>query len=91
MKTKRTKEMIIEIERVRVVCQRTPQTVSRCRECLTETSFVTVAEAAQIIEADAPTIFRLAETGVLHSLSAANGEIGVCLASLMDFEANRFR
>ncbi|MCY7374479.1 MAG: helix-turn-helix domain-containing protein [Pyrinomonadaceae bacterium] len=89
MKTKRTKEMIIEFERVRVVCRRTIPIVNQCRECRTETDFVTVAEAARMIETNLPTIFRLIEAGVLHSLSGGGGEIYICLASLLTFEENR--
>ena len=90
MKSKHTKEMIIEIERVRVVCRRTMQIINRCPECRAETDFVTTTEAARIIQTNVQTIFRLTEAGILHWLPATNGEIYVCLASLETFEENRF-
>ena len=82
--------MIIEIERVRVVCQRTMQVINRCRECRAETDFVTTGEAARISQTNVQAIFRLTEAGILHSLPATNGELYVCLASLEAFEENRF-
>ena len=89
MKTEHAKEMINEIEHIQVVRQSTRETINCCFECLSETDFIALTEAARFIESDAPTIFRLTEEGVLHSLPAA-GEVLVCLASLMRFEANRF-
>lgn len=83
--------MVIEMDRVRVVCRRTMQVINYCGQCRTETDFVTAVEAARIVRHDAPTIFRLAEAGILHSLPASNGESYVCLASLEKFEENRFR
>ena len=91
MKTTRTKEIIVEIERIRVTCRRTRQIVNQCRECRTETDFVTVTEAARIIGSNMQTIFRLTKAAVLHPFPAANDEIYVCLASVMAFEENRFR
>lgn len=90
MKTKRTRETIIEIERVRVVCQRTRQIINDCPECRAETDFVTVGEAARIIQTDAQTISRLTETGVLHRLLTTSGDIYICLASIERFGENRF-
>ena len=91
MKTRRTREVIIEIERVRIVSRDSAQTVNYCRRCSAEKEFVNAAEAARIIETDAQTIFNLAEAGVLHSFFAGVDETYVCLASLLIFEANRFR
>ena len=89
MKTEHAKEIINDIGHVQVVRQHTRETINRCFECPSETGFIAVAEAARFIRSNAPTIFRLTEAGVLHSLSAA-GEVQVCRASLMRFEANRF-
>lgn len=40
------KEIVIEIDHVRVICQRTKRSVAWCEECAAETEFVTPAKAA---------------------------------------------
>lgn len=82
--------MMIEIERVRIVCRRTGQIINFCGECRAETDFVPVSEATRIVQADEATISRLAETKALHALPATNGGIYVCLASIERFGENRF-
>lgn len=91
MKIEHTSKMIIEIERVRIVCRRTMQIINFCSECFAETDFVTIVEAARIVQNAEEAVSRLIEAGILHALSATNGATYICLASLEAFEENRFR
>jgi hypothetical protein len=80
----KVKEIIIEIERVRVVQKRSPRYKAYCLECREETEFMTMTEAAAISETSIQKIFQCTEVGTLHTTVAPNGTVLVCLNSLLN-------
>jgi hypothetical protein len=86
MKTK--KEIVIEIERVRVICQRTGRSVAWCEECEAEREFATPTEASALIGQTLEQIAELVTTGVLHVGFTHTSKFLVCLDSLFQIGGN---
>lgn len=76
------KEIIIEIEQVRVICQRTKRALAWCGECSAESDFVNTSEAAALIDHTLDQIAEFASTGVIHVGVTPAGTFLICLNSL---------
>lgn len=83
MKNEKVKEIIIEIERVRVIRHRTSCFETWCHDCAAESQFVTLTEAAILTETGVQKIFQCADVGALHTTTTADGTRLVCLNSLL--------
>ncbi|MEP6924363.1 MAG: hypothetical protein ABI954_07845 [Pyrinomonadaceae bacterium] len=82
------KEIVIEIEHVRVICQRTKRSLTWCRECDAESDFVTTNEAAALIDQTLDQIADLVSTGVIHVGITPARNFLVCLNSLLSIGVN---
>lgn len=80
---KRQKEIVIEIERVRVVSCRTHSYQGWCTECRDEVEFITEPEAAAIADKSVDDIHTSVERVELHAGSLPDGTRLVCLNSLL--------
>jgi hypothetical protein len=80
----KSREIVIEIERTRVIACRLQSIAARCRECRADSEFVEPAEAAALVEASAQKIFALADIGTLHTEIFDDGRLLVCLGSLLN-------
>ena len=81
---KKAREIVIEIERTRVVACRLRSVSVFCAECSANSEFVEPAEAAALCETTAEKIFALKDIGALHSIIADDGLPLVCLGSLLN-------
>jgi hypothetical protein len=79
---KRVREVEIEVERVRVVSN-LRKSKTNCESCLSETDFITLANALMIFETTEPVIAQLAGRKVLHLKAGVGNELLICLRSLL--------
>lgn len=80
----RWREIVIEIERTRLVARRLRSVAAFCPECRADSEFVELLEAADLAETSAEKIFALADIGALHSMLADDGLLLICLGSLLN-------
>ena len=73
-------EIIVERDRW-VVVNRRPRTVW-CRNCSRQVEMLSVDDAAILARVSSRTIFRWAESGVVHSTETPEGLLLICLNSL---------
>jgi hypothetical protein len=86
MKTK--KELVIEIEQVRVICQRSKYNSSWCDECEAKRELATPAQAAALTGQTLDQIAELVITGALHISFTQTSKVLVCLDSLFRIGGN---
>ena len=82
MKIKRKREIIVERERSVTLKIKRNSGATLCDRCGANSRFITVDEAALLAQTNSRSIFRLVETGTLHSLETREGWLLVCPASL---------
>lgn len=80
-----TREVVIEIERTRVVCSRTHRYTAFCSECGGESEFVTESEAAALGDTTLNDIHTSIDQVILHAGFLPDGKRLVCLNSLTGF------
>ena len=83
MKTQRQREIVIEFERVRLVRKKAGTHLLLCRECRRETDFISLLEAAALFCTHPPQLFAFIKTNRSHFETGADGEIFICLVSLL--------
>lgn len=83
MKIKKLREIVIEFERVQVIRKRATTHLLRCRMCRQETDFITLIEASKLFGTDIDKLFAFIKTNQIHFEIVAEGEIFVCLYSLL--------
>jgi protein-arginine kinase activator protein McsA len=82
--TRRTK---IRLEKHELKLVRGGQTATLfCQNCQTETRHLTVAQTAQVLEMSEMAVFRLAESGQIHSIETADGRLLICTNSGLKIE-----
>lgn len=78
MNEEKKKEIIIEVEQVRVTCRRKNRYSGWCAVCQAEVEFLTVFEAAFILNLSLHAI-----AGVFHEYVMTDGTLLICLNSLL--------
>jgi hypothetical protein len=79
---KRRTEITIEIDRVMIISRQSNQ-LYRCEACRAEVSMMLAEEAAIFAGATTQAIYRMAQTGVIHSRLMTDGTLLICRASLV--------
>ena len=79
---KRRTEITIEIDRVMIISRQSTQ-LYRCEACHAEVEMMLAEEAAIFAGATTQAIYRLAQTGVIHSRLMTDGTLLICRASLL--------
>ncbi len=82
MKIKRKREIVVERERSVTFKIKRNSGETICDRCGTSSPFIRVDEAALVAQTNSRSIFRLVETGTLHSLETREGWLLVCPTSL---------
>ena len=82
-KNKKT-EIIVERDQVLVIRNLDARDAKWCSECGEGARMVTVDEAAAITEVSARTIYHRVEDGRAHFSETADGQLFICLNSLID-------
>lgn len=83
MKIQRQREIVIEFERIQLVRKKARTRLLLCRECRRETDFVSLTEAAALFGTNPPQIFAFIKTNRSHFETGVDGEIFICLISLL--------
>lgn len=83
MTTKRQREIVIEFEQVKMIRKRAKTQMLNCRSCLRETDFVPLPVAAELFATETEQIFTFIQARGCHFETAAQGEILLCLVSLL--------
>ena len=83
MKVKTTREIVIEIERVRTIRKRCNTNVLFCAECGSDADFISLRKAAGLFEVD-PELLNSYVLEHLCHIQSSSGETLLCLPSLLD-------
>lgn len=84
MKIQKTREIIIELERVQIV-RKTAKTHSMfCATCRCEVDFVSLREAASLFATNTARLFQFVKINLSHFETNPGGEIFICLVSFLD-------
>jgi hypothetical protein len=83
MKKTKTTEITFETDELFIVRRRDRSTERRCETCGVLVQMVTLAEAAGITRVSELAISSRIETRVLHSTETLDGQVLICLNSLL--------
>lgn len=78
------REIIIEVERVRVIYNRRNRCLKWCAFCQTEVSILTLEEALEIAGVNPETLCEFISQGRIHLYQMREDESGICLNSLLN-------
>ena len=78
------REVVVEIEHVRVVRKRMATHIRYCRGCMRSTDFLLLTKAAELFDVAPIQIFEFAQTNSCHYAVGKEGEIYVCLTDLLN-------
>jgi len=94
MEIQKLREIVIEFERVQIVRKRARTHLLFCSACRAEADFVALPEASSLFNTETEILLRFIKTHTSHYELAAEGEIYVCLPSLlsqMKAKTNHYR
>ena len=77
------REIVIELEHVRVVRKRATTHLAHCDGCAGESDFLDAGEAARLFEIDRADLDRFAAGSGCHQQVFQGGDTHVCLTSLL--------
>lgn len=84
------REIIIEVERVRVIYNRRNRCLKWCAFCRSEVDILTLEEAMKIARMDLETIRDFIGQGSLHLYQTREDKPQICLNSLLNIENRLF-
>ena len=84
MTVKTTREIVVEIERVRRVRKRCRTHVSFCAECGREVDFISLGDAAELFEVDSGLLDSCILQRLCHNIPSSDKETLLCLPSLLN-------
>jgi hypothetical protein len=77
------REVVLEIEHVKVVRKRARTSLSFCRECDRTTDFISVASAAQLFSTTPSELFEFTQSYVCHFRLEEKQNVLLCLTDLL--------
>ncbi|MBK7706521.1 MAG: hypothetical protein IPN69_01125 [Acidobacteria bacterium] len=83
MKVLKSREIVIEFERVQLIRKRARTQVVRCAECRSEADFVTIGDAAELFNTEADRLTRFVAEHRCHIQTDSMGGVFVCVGSLL--------
>ena len=84
MDGKGTREIVIEIEQVRLVRKRALTTLRYCEECESQSDFVGLEEAARLFEVDPKQLVEFILRNNCHFIRSEVRVTDICLTALID-------
>ena len=87
----RQREVVLEIEQVRVVRRRMKTTLLFCRQCARSTDFVKLVKAAELFGVTNAELYNFIRTNRCHFIVATGGEICVCVTDLLAAMSKRLK
>ena len=91
MKTAPQRDLVLEIEQVRVVRRRIETSLFFCRECGRSTYFIELVRAAELFGLTNPELYEFVQTNRCHFMVASGGEICVCVTDLLAAMSRRLK
>ncbi len=85
MNIQKSREIIIEYERIQIIRKRAATNVEFCGKCKKFADFLILNDAAELFTIPAEKLFRFALVNNNHYKTDADGRIFICLTSLLDF------
>ena len=78
------REVVVEIERVKIVRRRAATTIRWCPECRSTTDFIPLLNAAALFAIDSTKLFEFATRNGCHVSTETGDEILICLSDLLE-------
>lgn len=91
MNTARQRELVLEVEQVRVVRRRMKTSILFCRGCGKSTDFIELVKAAELFGVTSAELYEFVQTNRCHFLAASCGAICVCVADLLAAMSRRLK
>jgi hypothetical protein len=85
MKIQKSREIIIEYERLQIIRKRARTNLEFCNKCQTNADFVSLSDAGVLFGTSSENLFRFVQINNSHYKTEADGKIFICLISLLDF------
>ena len=85
------REVVLEIEHVKVVRKRAKTKLGFCRDCKSTTDFIPVAKAAELFSTTADAIFEFTQSNGCHFRIETDQSINLCLSNLLAAMSKRMR
>ena len=83
METLQKREVVVEVEQVRIVRKRARTTLYQCRGCGRKTDFVILTRAAELFDVKPAALFEFLQSANCHYLIADVGVLYICLTDLL--------
>lgn len=87
----RQREVVLEIEQVRVVRRRMKTSLLFCRGCAKSTDFVELVKAADLFGVTNAELYDFIRTNRCHFIVANDGEICICVTDLLAAMSKRLK
>ena len=85
------REVVLEIEHVKVVRKRAKTRLALCRECKKTTDFITLERAAELFSITASELFEFTQSSNCHFRVEGGQDISLCLNDLLRAMSKRMR
>jgi hypothetical protein len=80
----KTRNIVLEIERIQLTRKRCRSHTQFCVDCLTESDFITAKEAALLFGTYPENLLRFIEVNSSHHTKDADGGVFICVNSFLD-------
>ena len=91
MDTARKRDVVLEIEQVRIVRRRMKTSFVFCRGCSKSTDFIELVKAADLFGVTNAELYDFVRTNRCHFIVAGDGEICVCVTDLLAAMSRRLK
>jgi len=85
------REVVLEIEHIKVVRKRAKTKLARCRDCDKTTDFITLVRAAELFSITASDLFEFTQSYGCHFRVENGQDISLCLRDLLTAMSKRMR
>lgn len=87
----RQREVVLEIEQVKVIRRRAKTSLRSCRECGGTRDFITLPEAAELFSTTPAALFEFSQSSVCHYRFENGCELFLCLTDLLAAMSGRMK
>src|SRR5688572_9637118 len=91
MASSRQREVVLEIEQVKVIRKRAKTSLRSCRECGQTRDFIAVADAAELFSTTPSALFEFTQSSVCHYRFENERELFLCLTDLLAAMSKRMK
>ncbi len=83
MKVLKSREIVIEYEKLQLIQKRATTQVVVCRKCRSESDFVALSDAAELFNTPVETLAAFVSANRCHVETDSDGSVHVCVGSLL--------